>query len=169
MLSHSVVSNSLQHHGLQPAKLLCPWGFSKREYWSEFPCPPPGDLPNPGTKPTSAARQADSLPTEPPGKPKNTGVGSLSYSCDPMNCSSPSSSVHGDSPGENIGVGCHAHPTGDLPNPGIELGSPALQADSLPAELPGRPWFLSVLNNTGSSVQFSSVQLLSHVQLFATP
>ena len=30
-------------------------------------------------------------------------------------------------------------PPGDLPNPGIELGSPALQADSLPAELPGKP------------------------------
>ena len=28
---------------------------------------------------------------------------------------------------------------GDLPDPGIELGSPALQADSLPAELPGKP------------------------------
>ena len=28
---------------------------------------------------------------------------------------------------------------GDLPNPGIELGSPALQADSLPAEVPGKP------------------------------
>ena len=28
---------------------------------------------------------------------------------------------------------------GDLPNPGAELGSPALQADSLPAELPGKP------------------------------
>ena len=28
-------------------------GFSKQEYWSEFPCPPPGDLPDPGTEPTS--------------------------------------------------------------------------------------------------------------------
>ena len=28
--------------------------------------------------------------------------------CDPMNCSSPDSSVHGDSPGKNTGVGCHA-------------------------------------------------------------
>ena len=28
----------------------------------------------------------------------------------------------------------------DLPNPGIKPGSPALQADSLPAELPGKPW-----------------------------
>ena len=29
----------------------------------------------------------------------------------------------------------------DLPDPGIEPGSPALQADSLPAELPGKPWY----------------------------
>ena len=28
-------------------------GFSGQEYWSELPCPPPGDLPNPGTEPTS--------------------------------------------------------------------------------------------------------------------
>ena len=27
--------------------------FSRREYWSRLPCPPPGDLPNPGIKPTS--------------------------------------------------------------------------------------------------------------------
>ena len=40
--------------------------------------PPPGDLPNPGIKPRSPALQVESLPTEPPGKPKNTGVGSLS-------------------------------------------------------------------------------------------
>ena len=36
------------------------------------------DLLNPGTEPRSPTLQADSLPTEPPGKPKNTGVGSLS-------------------------------------------------------------------------------------------
>ena len=28
-------------------------GFSKQEYWSGLPCPPPGALPNPGTKPKS--------------------------------------------------------------------------------------------------------------------
>ena len=38
----------------------------------------PGDLPNPGIEPRSPAWQADSLPAEPPGKPKNAGVGSLS-------------------------------------------------------------------------------------------
>ena len=31
-----------------PARLLCPWGFSRQEYWSRLPCPPPGDLPNQG-------------------------------------------------------------------------------------------------------------------------
>ena len=93
--------------------------------------------------------------------------------CDPMDCSLPSSSVHGDSPGKNTGVGCHAllhrvfptqgsnpgflalqadsftmlatreaqeycsgkpiPPSGELSNPGLKLGSPALQEDSLPA------------------------------------
>ena len=28
-------------------------GFCRQGYWSGLPCPPPGDLPNPGTKPTS--------------------------------------------------------------------------------------------------------------------
>ena len=38
-------------------------------YWSELPCPPPGDLPKPGIKPRSPALQADSLPRELPGEP----------------------------------------------------------------------------------------------------
>ena len=44
-------------------------GFSRPEYWSGLPCPPPGDLPNPGIEPNSPTLQADSLPSEPPGKP----------------------------------------------------------------------------------------------------
>ena len=52
--------------------------FSKPEYWSGEPFPSPGDLPNPRMEPRSPALQADSLPTEPQGKPKNTEVGSLS-------------------------------------------------------------------------------------------
>ena len=54
-----------------------------------------------------------SLPSEPPGKPKNTGVGSLSPS------------------------------PGELPYPGIKPGFPALQADSLPSELSRKPGFAS--------------------------
>ena len=53
-------------------------GFSRQEYWSAFPCPLPGDLPDLGIKPRSPTLQADSSPPEPGGKPKNTGVGSLS-------------------------------------------------------------------------------------------
>ena len=56
-------------HGLQPARLLCPWRFSRQEYWSGLPCPPPGDLPDPGMEPGSPTLWADSLPSEPPGKP----------------------------------------------------------------------------------------------------
>ena len=45
-----------------------PMGFSRQEYWSGLPFPSPGDLPDPGIEPTSLALQADSLPSEPPGK-----------------------------------------------------------------------------------------------------
>ena len=79
--------------------------FSRPEHWSGQPFPSPGGLPNPGIKPRSPALQADSLPAEPQGKAKNTGVGSLSLL-------------------QQI------FPT----DPGIELGSPALQQDSLPIE-----------------------------------
>ena len=53
--------------------------FSRQEYGSGWPYPPPGDLTNPGIEPRSLAMQVDSLPSEPPGKPKNPGVGSLSF------------------------------------------------------------------------------------------
>ena len=43
--------------------------FSRQEYQSGLPFPPPGDLPDPGIEPTSLASQADALPSEPPGKP----------------------------------------------------------------------------------------------------
>ena len=36
-------------------------GFSRQEYWSGLPCPPPGDLSDPGIEPTTPALQADSL------------------------------------------------------------------------------------------------------------
>ena len=43
-------------------------GFSRQEYWSGLPFPSPEDLPDPGIEPRSSALQADSLPSEPPGK-----------------------------------------------------------------------------------------------------
>ena len=44
-----------------------PMGFSRQDYWSGLPCPPPGDLPDPGIESRSPALQEDSLPSEPPG------------------------------------------------------------------------------------------------------
>ena len=44
-------------------------GFSRQESWSGLPFPSPGDLPHPGIQPRSPALQADSAPSEPPGKP----------------------------------------------------------------------------------------------------
>ena len=58
-----------------------PWGFSRQEYWSGLPCPPPGDLPSPGT-----TSQVGPLPSEPPGKAFHSlqwhllPIGSLPYS-----------------------------------------------------------------------------------------
>ena len=71
--SCSVVSDPLQHYGLQPTSPLSV-GFSRQEYWSVLPCPSPGDLPNPGMEPRCPAWEADSLPAEPQGKPSGASA-----------------------------------------------------------------------------------------------
>ena len=53
-------------HGILQARILA---------WVAFPSP--GDLPNPGIETGSPTLQADSLPAEPQGKPKNTGMGPM--------------------------------------------------------------------------------------------
>ena len=58
--------------------------------------------------------------------------------CNPLDCSPPGSSVHGDSPGKNTGVGCHSLLQWIFPTQ--EPGRPALQADFLLCEPPGRPY-----------------------------
>ena len=58
-------------HGLQPARLLFPWKSPGKNNWSRQPFPSPGDLPDPEIEPRSPALQADSLLSEPPGKPQN--------------------------------------------------------------------------------------------------
>ena len=68
-VSHSVMSDSLQPHGLVAHQASLSMEFSRHKYWSRLPFPSPGDLPNPGIKPRSPALQADSLPSEPQGKP----------------------------------------------------------------------------------------------------
>ena len=97
----------------------------------------PGNLPNPGIKPKSPTLQADSLPSEPPGKPKNIGVGSQSPlqgifpnpGIEPRSRTLQADSLAAEPPGKpkNIGVGSLSLFQGIFPNPGIEPGSPALQ------------------------------------------
>ena len=55
------MSDSLQPHGLQPTRLLCPWDFSRQGYWNGLPFLSPGDIPNPGVKSKSPAWQEDSI------------------------------------------------------------------------------------------------------------
>jgi len=52
-------------------------GFSRQECWSGLPFPSPGDLLNAGIELRSPALQADALPSEPPGKPKETKLNVL--------------------------------------------------------------------------------------------
>ena len=68
-------SNSLQPYGLYPARLLSPWHSPGRNTGVGCHALLWGNLPNPGMEPRS---QVDSLPSEPPGKSKNTGGGNLS-------------------------------------------------------------------------------------------
>ena len=71
--SHSVVSDSLQPHGL-----CSPWNSPGQNTGVGSLFLLQGILPSPGIQPRSPSLQADSLPSEPQGKPKNTGVSSLS-------------------------------------------------------------------------------------------
>ena len=48
--------------------------FSRQEYWSGYPFPFPGDLPNPGVEPRSPTLQVDSLLAEPSGKLQEEGT-----------------------------------------------------------------------------------------------
>ena len=69
--------------------------------------------------------------------------------CNPMNCSVPGSSVHGFLQARILEwVPCP--PPGDLPDPGINPGSPALQVDSLPAQCTWTPIFQFLLNSADS-------------------
>ena len=73
------------HTCLQSCRLFAtPWtapcqaplflGFSRQEYWSGLPCLSPGDLPDPGAGLGSPTLQADSLPSELPGKPLGSNL-----------------------------------------------------------------------------------------------
>ena len=61
---------------------------------------------------------------------------------DPMNCSLPGSSVHGDSPGKNTGVDCHALLQGIFPSQGLNPGLPHCRRILYCLSHQGSPWTL---------------------------
>ena len=109
------------------------------------------DLPDPGIEQGSLALQVDSLTTELSGKPKVKVKVKVAQSC-PTFCDPMVYRVHGILRARIL---ARFPSPGDLPNAGIKPRSPALQADSLPSEPP--------------MIECSAAQLLSRVQLFATP
>ena len=64
-ISCSVMSDTLQPHGLVAHQAPLSMEFSRQEYWSGYPFPSPGDHPNPEIQPRSPALQAEFLPSEP--------------------------------------------------------------------------------------------------------
>ena len=137
----------------QSCPILCnPWTIanqvllsielSRKEYWSGLSFPSPGDLPNPGIEPRSPTLQADSLPSEPPGKlifliryqliSNSVQFTSVTQSCltlcDPMNCSTSGFPIHHQLPGP---VQTHVHPVSDDIQPSHPLSSLYLPALSL--------------------------------------
>ena len=76
---HSIVNNYESESVSHVQCFATPWsvahqaplsmGFSRQEYWSGLSCPPPGTLPDPGIELGFPELEADSLLSEPPGKP----------------------------------------------------------------------------------------------------
>ena len=81
VLSPAVVSNSLGPPWTVAHQAPLSRGFSRQEYWSGLPCPPPGDLPDLRTEPLSPTLQADSLPSELPGKPRDLSTRQKTVCC----------------------------------------------------------------------------------------
>ena len=130
--------------------------------WVAMPSPPPRAFPKPMIEPKSPTLQAESLPSEPPGKSLNTfnlyliyfpyhllhrgervmlllfSHSVLSHSCDPMDYS-PQAPLSMGFPRQEYWSGLPFPSSGDIPDPGIKPASPSLQADSLPLHHQGSP------------------------------
>ena len=133
-----------------------PMGFSRQEYWSGLPFPSPGDLPNPGVEPGSPTLQADTLPSEPPGKscsipgsgrPPGEGIGyPLQYSwASPCGSAGRESTRNAGDLGSIPGLGR---------SPGEGNGNP-LQYPCLENPMDGGAWWATVHGVAESRTQLS--------------
>ena len=141
--------------------------FSRQEYWSGQPFPSPGDLPDIGIEPRCPALQADSLLSEPPGKPLTYILHVLQFSpvqsssvaqlcptlCDPMNHSTPGLPVHHQLPEFTQ---THVHQVGDAIQPSHPVLSPFP-----PAPNPSQHQYFSVSQLLVSGGQRTGVSALA--------
>ena len=135
------MSDSLQPYGLQPVgQASQSMEFSRQECWNGLQCPPPGDPPSPGIESLSHASFCNGTRVlhhychlgSPYLKKKlysrsqkcshlfrQRQFSSIAQSCltlcHPMDCRPPCTSVHGNSPGKNAGMGCHTLLQGIFP------------------------------------------------------
>ena len=146
-VSRSVVSNSLWPHGLQPTRLLCPWDFPGKYTGVGCHFLLQGIFPTQGLNPGLLHCRQILYRLSYKGRPSPSVV---SNSLRPYGLYT----VHGIFQARILEWVVKPFSRGSS-WPRNELGSSALQVDSLPTGLSGKP--------------FSSVQSLSHVRLFATP
>ena len=119
----SVVSNSLQPYGLWCTRLLCPWDFSGKFFTTE----PPGTKKKMQTNTKVDGgwwSQEDSSRTMLCKISLCLITQSCQILCNPKDCSLSGSTIHGDSPGKNTGVGCHALFQGIFSTQGWNPGLP---------------------------------------------
>ena len=138
---------TLRPRGLYHARLLLSVEFPRQEYWNGLPYLPPGNLPNPGIEPVFPACLADSLPLSHQGSllllvPFDLKVKVKSLSCVRL-FAIPWTVAHQAPPSMGFSrqeswSGLPFPSPGDLPNPGIEPRSPALQAYALTSKPPGK-------------------------------
>ena len=125
----SVVSDS-GPYGLWSTRLHCPWDSPGKNTGMDGHALLQGISLTQGSNLSLLSLlhwQADSLPLEPPGKPMDVLsclVAQWDPMCNPLDYSLPGSSVHGDSPGKNTGMDCHALFQGIFPNQGSNPGLP---------------------------------------------
>ena len=142
---------------LQPCPTLCspvtvahqaplPMEFSRQEYWSGLPFPPPGDLPNPGTEPMSPASPALTGVFFTPEIPGNVAesvneVTQLCLAlCDPKDCSiAYQAPMSMELSRQEYWNGLPFPPPGDRPDPRIKPVCLASAGGFFTTEPPGKP------------------------------
>ena len=81
LFSHQVMSSSCDPLWTIASQAPLSMGFSRQVHWSGLPFPPPGNLPDPGSEPTSPALAGGFFTTEPPGKPTYSIYNSFIHNC----------------------------------------------------------------------------------------